>query len=260
MLGKTTLPQRTGRPERVTADGYPEWLPIGVTVAWDKVTASSGTTELADGTKVYDGEKAIERGTVLVPITTQEVQTVDLSGGDDPTGGTWDLTILGETISDIAYDASAATLQTSIRALDVAHADQVTVSKAGFVYTITFPAVLGNVDAVTADGTSLTSAGSITITIATTTAGDANGGEWAPYDGSASDGRQTLTRGSVGILDMSIKDSESTVLGVDTQAELTGLITGGLVWRERLNVGEGDEPALADVLTAMPRLELTPAE
>lgn len=106
-----------------------------------------------------------------IAMSTREIQTVDLSGDADPTGGTWTLTIFGSTITGIAWNVSAAALQTLINALYATGAAETTVAKTGFVYTITFPYYLGNVSAVTADGAGLTSGGSITITIATTQAG-----------------------------------------------------------------------------------------
>lgn len=261
-IGRVTLRQQTGRPVRLSADGYPEWMPIGVTVDWSKVTAVSSDTTLDDGTVVYDGEKYLEVGTVLVKITKAEIQTVDLSGDDDPTGGTWDMTILGESIAGIAWNVSAADLQTAIRAIDADRADEVTVSKSGFVYTITFPEQSGNVDAITADASDLTGAGGDTfaITIATGTGGDAGGGKYAPYDSGASNGQQTLTRGEVGLVDYTIKDSEVTVMGANVNNETIGLITGGLVWKERLKVGSGTQPSRSALLAALPRLEITPDE
>lgn len=261
MMGRTVLPQRTGRPERVTADGYPEWLPVGVTVAWALVDAATTETDLADGTPVYPGEKAIERGTILVPVTGQEVQTVTINGA--PTGGSFTLSGVDAngdafTTDAIAYNASADDLAAALAPF-FPNAGDFTVTKAGDVFTVSFSAFLGNLAQLTSTA-SLTGGTTPSVTHATTTSGVANGGHWAPYDSSASDGRQTLTRGSVGILDYSIKDSESTVMGVDTQTELIGLISGGLVWRERLHTGGTNEPALADLLAAMPRLELTPAE
>ena len=260
-LGITTPKQTAGQPVQVAAGGYPKFLPVGVTVAWGLVTAAVSDTVLDDGTPVFTGEKAIRYGTVMVPITVQEVQTVDLSGGDDPTGGTFDLKVLGETLTELDYDISAADLQTAIRALDVDHAKDVTVSKSNFVYTITFPAALGNVAAITADATDLTSSGTATITVTTTTAGSEYGGQWAPYDSAKSDGRQTLTRGSVGILNTTIKEHENTILGGQTNdTDLVGLIEGELVYRERLAVGGSGQPTLSDLLEVMPLLRLTPAE
>lgn len=78
-------------------------------------------------------------------------------------------------------------------------------------------------------------------------------GQWVPFDSGGSNGAATLTRGDVGLLDMSIVNNEDYY-------EHTGLITGGLVWRERLKVGTGTQPSLTNLLAAMPRLELTPRQ
>lgn len=111
---------------------------------------------------------------------TAEVQTVDLSGDDDPTGGTWTLTLPmfgGKVLTGLAWNISAATLQATINSLVYRGANLVTVGKVGFVYTITFPAILGNVGAVSTDnGAGLTGGGGDTfaITILTTTPGVAS--------------------------------------------------------------------------------------
>ncbi len=259
MWGRTQLKQKTGRPVRVCAGGYPEVLAIGVTVAWELVDAETTDITLDDDTPVFAGEKYIRYGTVMVPVTTSEVQTVDLSGGDDPNGGTWDMTILGETVSDLAWDVSAATLQTSIRALAADHADEVMVTKSGFIYTITFSDDQGDVDEITVDSTGLTSAGTVTVTVTTGTPGVDYSAKWAPFDSSQSDGRQTLSRSRVGIVDYTIKESENSVVGGATNdTKLIGLITGDLVYQPRLAVGGTNQPTLADLLVALPRLELAP--
>lgn len=158
-IGRTVLPHSTGRPVRVSSDGYPEWKAIGVTVAWELVTAAVSDTTLADDTPVRVGEKAIPFGTVMVKVT---------SGG--------------------------------------------------------------------------------------------SAGKYAPYKSDATDGRQTLTRGDVGILDITIKQSENYVLGANVNNEHVGLIEGGEVFSERLQVGSGTQPTLANVLTALPRLRKAPAQ
>jgi hypothetical protein len=106
-----------------------------------------------------------------IHMSTREVQTIDLSGGDDPTGGTFTITVLGQTTSALAYNASAAAVQAAINLLPATGAGDITVSLAGFVYTLYFPYYLGNVSAVTVGSGSLTTGGSITVTIATTTGG-----------------------------------------------------------------------------------------
>lgn len=258
-IGKNKLPNRTGRPTVVSADGVPEWGAHGYTIAWGALTAVNTLTTLSDGTQVWPGEKYIESGTPLVPITTAEVQTVDLSGDDDPTGGTWDLTILGETLEDLAWNISAADLQTAIRGLQVQGSSDLTVTKVGFVYTINFPARLGNVAATTGSTAGLTggSGDTFAITVSTTTAGVDYGGEWAPVDTSKSNGQQTIAREAVGILPYTIKDKEVSAFGADPQNEHNGLIVGGLVYREALKVGGTNQVTLANLLTAMPRLRLT---
>lgn len=259
-VGLVTPPNQTGRPVSVSADGQPVWMDIGVTIAWELITAATVKTELADGTIVFPGEKYIRYGTILVPISSAnaaEVQTVDLSGDADPTGGTWDLRINGATAEDLAYNASAAAVQAAIRALDDdpdSVLANVTVQKTGFVYTLTFPAGSGNVDAVTVNSAALTSGGTVAVTIATTTPGVNSNGKYAPFDSSKSNGQQTLARDAVGILNMTKKDSELTVLGANLENDLTGLIVGGLVWPSRLLVGGTNQPTLANLKTVMPLL------
>jgi hypothetical protein len=68
------------------------------------------------------------------PATTDEVQTVTLSNA---TGGTFRLAFLGQTTAAIAYNASAATVESALEALQAV--DQVTVTgNAGGPWTITF--------------------------------------------------------------------------------------------------------------------------
>lgn len=256
-IGRVTLSQATGRPTRVSADGYPEWLPVGATIAWGAISASSGET-LSDGTYVASGEKAIRYGTIMVPITTAEVQTVTI----DATGGTWNLSVTyggsTQTASGLAWDISAADLVAAVEDLTNVGEGRVSITLSSLVYTITFAAIMGDVAIMTT--TDSLTGGAGTATVANVTAGIATGGMWAPYDSSLTNGRQLLTPGSVGIMDVTIKDSESTVMGANLNNYLTGLITGGLVWRERLVVDGTNQPTLGDLLDAMPRLRLTPAE
>lgn len=69
-IGLISPPERTGRPTRLSADGYPTWMDIGVTIAWELVAAASSVTTLADGTPVAVGDKVIEHGTTLVKVTS----------------------------------------------------------------------------------------------------------------------------------------------------------------------------------------------
>lgn len=264
--GRKVLNPVVGRALRVSADGNPEWHPVGVTIDWSTVAAASEDITWKDGNVLKSGKKGLRYGQVLTMIRKAEVQTVDLSGDDDPTGGVWEMTILGETIEDIPWDVSAEALENLIQALnadgEVPGADQVTVTKSSFVYTITFPESLGNVAAITADASGLTGGGGDTfaITILTGTGG-ASGGKYGPYDSGASDGRQTLARDKVVILDTSILE-EGSIPGLShPAANHVGAIDGGRVWRARLLADDvtaslEDGPTLSALLAVMPRLSL----
>src|SRR5215211_5062435 len=84
-----------GKSIQLSADGKPEMKSGGVTVDWALFTAHSGADlVLEDGVIIKDGEKYIRYGQCITKVTTPEVQTIDLSGADDPNGGTWNMTIL----------------------------------------------------------------------------------------------------------------------------------------------------------------------
>ena len=103
---------------------------------------------------------------------TSEVQTVTITG--TPTGGTFTLTFGGQTTAAIAYNATAATVQTALEALSTIRAGNVGVSgSAGGPYTVTFRGDLAsqNVAAMTADGASLTGGTSPAVAVATGTSG-----------------------------------------------------------------------------------------
>lgn len=104
------------------------------------------------------------------PMTlgTAEVQTVTITGG--PTGGTFTLTYSGQTTAAIAYNASAAAVQSALEALSNLVPGDVTVTGAG-PYTVTFRAALGNVAQMTADATGLTGGTTPDVVVATTTQG-----------------------------------------------------------------------------------------
>jgi len=110
---------------------------------------------------------------------SNEVQTVTITGA--PTGGTFTLTWNGQTTSALAYNATAAQVQTALEALsNIAPGDVVVTGAAGGPYTLTWGGTqLGeNVAAPTATA-SFTGGSSPGVTIATTTAG----GTAAPADG-----------------------------------------------------------------------------
>lgn len=101
-----------------------------------------------------------------------EVQTATVTGS--PTGGSFTLTYAGETTAAIAYNATAAAVQSALTALPNVNAGDVTVTgSAGGPYTITFGGILAgeNVAAITASGAGLTGGSTPGVTMATTTVG-----------------------------------------------------------------------------------------
>ncbi len=102
---------------------------------------------------------------------TDEIQTLTITGA---TGGTFTASFNGVATSPLAYNVSAADLQTALRALSTINGANVTVSgSAGGPYTITFVGSLGkaNVPMVVADASGLTGAGTPTIAVVQSTPG-----------------------------------------------------------------------------------------
>lgn len=99
-----------------------------------------------------------------------EVQTVKVNHA--PTGGTYTLTFQGATTAAIAYNASAATVQTELEALANIAVGDVTVTRAGsgtiadpYIYTVTFLVTYAGVDVAQLTSTSsLTGCGVKTAT------------------------------------------------------------------------------------------------
>jgi flagellar hook-associated protein 2 len=91
---------------------------------------------------------------------------------NDPDGGTFTLTYRGETTADIAWDATAAEIQTALEALATVNSGDITVSASiDDSVTFTFTDTLGDVDLLMIES-SLTDGGvSVTASIAETTKG-----------------------------------------------------------------------------------------
>lgn len=86
-----------------------------------------------------------------------EVQVVTIIGG--PTGGTFTISFAGQTTGAIAYNASAATVETALEALsNIDVADIAVTGSAGGPYTCTFGGVYAGLDVplMTVSGASLT--------------------------------------------------------------------------------------------------------
>lgn len=99
--------------------------------------------------------------------TTAEVQTVTITG--TPTSGNFTLTYRSQTTANIAYNATAATMQTRLNALSTISEGGVTVGGGpgpGTPYTVTFDPELGDVTQMTA---AHTFSGGTTPNVAVTT-------------------------------------------------------------------------------------------
>ncbi|MEU9947096.1 hypothetical protein [Streptomyces sp. NPDC047939] len=102
---------------------------------------------------------------------TNEVQTLTVTGG--PTGGTFTITFSGQTTGALAYNATAAQVQTALEALsNIAPGDVVVTGNAGGPWTLTWGgAQLGENVAQPTTTETFTGGTTPDITIATTTAG-----------------------------------------------------------------------------------------
>jgi hypothetical protein len=138
---------------------------------------------------------------------TSEVQAVTITG--TPTGGTFTLTVAGETTAGIVYNATAAQVKAALDGLANINAGDVTVSGTqlpGGTVSVTFGGQFAgdNVPQMTAGSGSLTGGSSPTANVSTTTGGA----------GGASDGTETLA----GFLFCAVK--APTVNTVDVPAAL----------------------------------------
>jgi len=177
--------QPTTTSETVTADR--PWLlslhgsDTNKTITLD-LTKFSENVHWVEGT-AYQPMRRLKAGLPLGMITasglyapyaaaTNEVQTVTITGS--PTGGTFTLTWNSQTTAGIAYNATAATVQSALEALsNIAPGDVTVTGSAGGPYTITFGgAYLGDdVAQMTASGAGLTGGSSPSVSVATTTGG-----------------------------------------------------------------------------------------
>lgn len=133
-----------------------------------QVSSLTSGTHYDATTKVVPAGLAVAKvGNYLVPFAgVPEVQTVTITGA--PTGGTFTLTLDGETTTAIAYNASAADVQAALEALS--NVDGVAVTGSG-PYVVTFAGYV-NVPQMTATA-SLTGGTTPGVTVATTTGGGA---------------------------------------------------------------------------------------
>lgn len=115
----------------------------------------------------------LDSALAMVPVRS-EVQTVTITG--TPTGGNFNISYAGQTTGAIAYNASAANVDTALEALSNIAAGEVVCAGGplpGTAVTVTFANGLGstNIALMTADSTNLTGGTTPTASIATTTTG-----------------------------------------------------------------------------------------
>ena len=227
-LGRTVFANSVVMPTRVSADGNPKYKAGGIMIDLTTIPAASGTdTSLPDGSTIKAGQQFLRYGQILTKVTTSEIQTITMTA----TGGTFKVTIpaFGVQTGAEAFNVSAATLQADLRTATGNNA--ITVALSGGVYTITFPAAMGDVGLAVLD-TSLLTGG--TATVATPHQGTQYG-KFGPYDPAATDGRQTLTRGEAFILDETwlYYPSGSPMTSAPNDF-IGGVFEGGDVWFDHL--------------------------
>jgi hypothetical protein len=119
-------------------------------------------------------DSAVFDTSYLTPGGVDEVQTVTITGS--PTGGTFTLSYKGQVTSALAYNASAAAVQTALRALSRIGSNGVTVTGGpgpGTPYVVTFGGALGklDVDLLVGNGAGLTGGTTPAVSVAETTKG-----------------------------------------------------------------------------------------
>jgi hypothetical protein len=104
-------------------------------------------------------------------LGSSEVNVVTITGG--PSGGTFTITVNGQTTAGIAYNAIASVVQTALEALsNVAPGDVTVTGSAGGPYTLTWDGALANTDVtISSSGASLTGGTTPAATTTTTTPG-----------------------------------------------------------------------------------------
>jgi hypothetical protein len=258
--GRTLLTNTSPYPTRVSADGSAEYKTGGIVLDLTTVTAASGSDiTLPDGSVMKANTQFMRYGQVLCKITTAPVHVLTQAA----TGGTFTLTLLRPdtqqlvTTAAIAWNASAATVLAAIQA--VLGANQIASATGGPLNTTAVTLTFNQyVPIPTVNGALLTGG---VLTPSTTTAGTSNG-KWGPYDFAATDGRQTVTRGNVVILDETwlANPAGSSFAGLGATDTIGGVIEGGRLWYDRvLQSGVATHslalgPNLSELEAAMPRV------
>lgn len=132
--------------------------PSGAELAWYAMPGATAPTDATTG----------------LTAATSEQQTITITGG--PTGGTFTVSYGGQTTAGIAYNATAAAVQTALRALSTIGSTGVAVTGGpgpATPYVVTFTGFLAgtNVAQMTASAASLTGGTSPAVAVTTTTPG-----------------------------------------------------------------------------------------
>lgn len=177
---------------------------------------------------------------VMIGDGLNEKQTVSIVGS--PTGGTFTLSVGGQTTAGIAYNASAATVETALEGLSTVGAGNVSVSgDAGGPYAIEFIGDLAgeNVDPITADGDGLT----VPPEVQVLDLGSPTGGTWTvrykttgtptaaiAYDATAATVEAALeTLSEVGVGNVSVAGAAGGPYTVTLQGWFNGINAADLV-------------------------------
>jgi hypothetical protein len=129
------------------------------------------------------------RGTVLGELTgTNAVQTITISA----TGGTFTITFGAQTTGALAYNATAAVVQSALEGLSSIGVNNIAVTLSGSVYTLTFQNALGSGPraTVTTNPASLTGGGGTANAASVTTGVVATLGTYKAWDEYGTDGSQ----------------------------------------------------------------------
>lgn len=242
-FGRILLPGTTPLMTMVNADGFPNWKTGGITLDPTLIAAAPGSdVTLPDGTVIKAGSSQYLRfGQIVCAVQGTNTQLLTLTGA--PTGGTFNVTYGGQTTAAVAYNASAATLQTALNALGELAQNAVTVAgSAGGPYTVSFPAgYSAQFFTVTPSNyAALTGGTNPTLTVSQTiTSADSTAGKYGPYDPAASDGRQSLVRGYCGILNETWMASPAGSSFGAIGTLNPPVMIGGRSWRDRILMTSG---------------------
>lgn len=209
---------------------------------------------------------------LFTAASVNEIQTVTITGS--PTGGSFTLTFNAQTTAAIAWNATAAAVQTALQALSTIGAGNVSVTGGpgpATPYSVTFIGTLAglNVAQMTASGAGLTGGTTPAAAVTTATPGVSghypNGyipsgialgkvtatNKYGPYDDTLSDGRQVFT----GLLFADcrvVRQNGSTATNVGS-----GALVHGFVEQAKLpfSIGPGAVDAAAKVDNPLIRFE-----